>query len=172
MSMHGPRNNKFFRMVAINARQRRDARPIELLGEYRPQVSTQANHPVKTMQWSVDRIKYWLGVGAIPSKSAVRLLVQVCTVFHPSQVLILSTIVHYRVESYRQTLSLTTPHHERNPTYDKKKMHHKRNHKARRSVSDKIPIVSCLDRWSHIALYPSPRWKTVYISQVAYDDIN
>jgi small subunit ribosomal protein S16 len=28
----------------------------------------------KTVEWSVDRIKYWLGVGALPSKTVVRLL--------------------------------------------------------------------------------------------------
>ena len=82
LSMHGLRNNKFFRLVAINSRQRRDARPIETLGEYRPRVTPRTDPPIKTVEWSVDRIKYWLGVGAIPSKSATRLLTQVCMHIH------------------------------------------------------------------------------------------
>ena len=76
-SMHGPRNKKFFHIVAINARQRRDAKPIETLGVFRPLVD-QSIRRGKTVEWSVDRIRYWLGVGAIPSKSAVRLFTQVC----------------------------------------------------------------------------------------------
>jgi len=32
------------------------------------------NEKHKTVEWSVNRIKYWLGVGATPSKTVVRLL--------------------------------------------------------------------------------------------------
>ncbi|PAV22372.1 ribosomal S16 [Pyrrhoderma noxium] len=69
--MHGPRNNKFFHIVAINSKQRRDAKPIETLGIYRPKI--ELGQPTKTVEWSAARIKYWLGVGAQPSKSAVKL---------------------------------------------------------------------------------------------------
>lgn len=72
MAMHGRRHNKIFHLVAIDQRKRRDAKPAELLGIYNPALEPRGTH--KTVQWSVDRIKYWLGVGAIPSKSAVRLL--------------------------------------------------------------------------------------------------
>ncbi|KAF8560274.1 ribosomal protein S16, partial [Imleria badia] len=72
MAMHGRKHNKIFHLVAIDQRKRRDAKPAELLGIYNPALEQGATH--KTVQWSVDRIKYWLGVGATPSKSAVRLL--------------------------------------------------------------------------------------------------
>lgn len=68
--MHGTRNNRILHLVAINQRQGRNAKPIELLGIYNPRLSP--DH--KTVQWSVDRIRYWLSVGAVPSKSAVKLL--------------------------------------------------------------------------------------------------
>jgi len=70
--MHGTRNNRILHLVAINQRQRRNARPLELLGVYDPHMTPQQEH--KTVQWSVDRIRYWLSVGAVPSKSAVKLL--------------------------------------------------------------------------------------------------
>ncbi|TFK57036.1 ribosomal protein S16 [Heliocybe sulcata] len=71
-SMHGKRHQKTFRLNAIDSRKRRDAKPIEVLGVYNPK--PEAGEHYKTVQWSVDRIKYWLGVGALPSPSVVRLL--------------------------------------------------------------------------------------------------
>ena len=73
-SMHGLRNNKFFHIVAVNSKDRRDVKPIETLGVYRHKVKDQT---VKSVEWSVARIKYWLGVGAQPSKAAIRLFTQV-----------------------------------------------------------------------------------------------
>ncbi|KAG2061743.1 ribosomal protein S16 [Suillus hirtellus] len=72
MAMHGQRHNRIFHLVAINQRTRRDAKPMELLGIYDPALKLGDTH--KTVKWSVDRIKYWLGVGALPSKSVVKLL--------------------------------------------------------------------------------------------------
>ena len=72
LSMHGRRNKRIFHLVAIDQRKRRDAKPMELLGIYDPALKLGESH--KTMEWSVDRIKYWLGVGALPSRSVVRLL--------------------------------------------------------------------------------------------------
>lgn len=72
MSIHGNRNNRIFHMVAIDQRKRRDAKPIELLGIYRP--ALKPGETEKTVEWSVERIKYWLGVGAQPSKTFQRLL--------------------------------------------------------------------------------------------------
>ncbi|OAX44192.1 ribosomal protein S16 [Rhizopogon vinicolor AM-OR11-026] len=72
MAMHGQRHNRIFHLVAINQRARRDAKPMELLGIYDPALKLGETH--KTVKWSVDRIKYWLGVGALPSKSVVKLL--------------------------------------------------------------------------------------------------
>ena len=76
LAMHGPRNSRIFHLVAINAKQRRDAKPLEILGIYRNRLKP--DEKIKSVEWSVDRIKYWLGVGAIPSDSVTRLLEKVC----------------------------------------------------------------------------------------------
>jgi small subunit ribosomal protein S16 len=70
--MHGRRHHRIFHLVAIEQQKRRNAKPTELLGIYDPALHPGQDH--KTVEWSVDRIKYWLGVGAIPSSSALRLL--------------------------------------------------------------------------------------------------
>ena len=75
LAIHGVRHNRIFHLVAIDQRKRRNAKPIELLGVYRQRV--EPNSPHKSVEWSVDRIKYWLGVGAQPSDSVVKLLTTV-----------------------------------------------------------------------------------------------
>ncbi|PPQ73536.1 hypothetical protein CVT26_010347 [Gymnopilus dilepis] len=72
MAMHGPAHQKIFHLVAINSKQRRNAKPAELLGIYDPHAAD--GRDARTVRWSVSRIHYWLNVGALPSKSAVRLL--------------------------------------------------------------------------------------------------
>lgn len=72
LAMHGRRHKHVFHFVAINSRKARNANPIETLGIYDPAMTLDQKH--KTVEWSVDRIKYWLGVGALPSKTVVRLL--------------------------------------------------------------------------------------------------
>jgi len=73
LSLHGNRNNRIFHLIAIDARKRRDAKPIELLGVYDPRLRLGQEH--KTMHWSVERILYWLEKGgALPSKPVVKLL--------------------------------------------------------------------------------------------------
>ncbi|KAI0673420.1 ribosomal protein S16 [Trametes maxima] len=72
MAVHGVRNNRILHLVAVNQRQRRNAKPIELLGVYNPRLNPGEN--TKTVEWSVQRIKYWLKVGATPSKTVTRLL--------------------------------------------------------------------------------------------------
>ena len=75
LAVHGVRNNRIFHLVAVDERKRRNAKPIELLGVYRPRVEPKSPH--KSVEWSVDRIKYWLGVGAQPSDPVVKLLATV-----------------------------------------------------------------------------------------------
>jgi small subunit ribosomal protein S16 len=75
LSLHGNRNNRIFHLVAVDARKRRDAKPIELLGIYNPRLRLDGPQEHKTMQWSVERIMYWLQKGgALPSKPVVKLL--------------------------------------------------------------------------------------------------
>ncbi|KIP12505.1 hypothetical protein PHLGIDRAFT_97871 [Phlebiopsis gigantea 11061_1 CR5-6] len=70
--LKGPRHNRIFHMVAVNQHARRNAAPIETLAIYDPQVK--GDDPHKTVQWSAERIKYWLQNGAQPTDSVVKLL--------------------------------------------------------------------------------------------------
>jgi len=72
LAMHGQRHKHIFRLVVINSLKARNAKPIETLGIYDPAMTLSEKH--KTVEWSVNRIKYWLGVGALPTKPVVRLL--------------------------------------------------------------------------------------------------
>lgn len=76
-AMHGNRHDKLFHIVAINSRKRRNAKPIETLGVYRHTIDNSQGRAAKSVEWSAERIKYWLGVGAQPSKSVVKLCTQV-----------------------------------------------------------------------------------------------
>ncbi|KIY50564.1 ribosomal protein S16 [Fistulina hepatica ATCC 64428] len=79
LSMQGNKNSKFFHIVAIPHTKRRDAKPTELLGIYDPRVKPGVEH--RTVHWSVDRIRYWLSVGAVPSDRVVKLLEMVSSDF-------------------------------------------------------------------------------------------
>ena len=72
LALHGTRHRRIFHLVAIHRAQRRDAKPTETLGIYDPHMINGQTH--KTIEWSVDRIRYWLHVGAVPSKSVSKLL--------------------------------------------------------------------------------------------------
>lgn len=102
LARHGTKNNPFYHIVAIRDKAARDARPIEKLGEYDPiprvrtnqtkppsspadlnagQVTTSGlenfqkqSKPEKRVEWNTQRIHYWLGVGAQPSKPVAKLL--------------------------------------------------------------------------------------------------
>lgn len=64
MKKLGRKHRAFFRIVAIDSRQPRDGREIEILGTYDPSVK-ETDHRVTLIP---DRVKYWLGVGAQPSE--------------------------------------------------------------------------------------------------------
>lgn len=71
----------WFDLVVINLRKARDAKPIEKLGEYDPVPRVLGTGPGagtpgkghKRVEWSKERIGYWLDQGALPSKSVVAL---------------------------------------------------------------------------------------------------
>lgn len=64
MKKMGRKHRHFFRIVAIDGRQPRDGRVIEELGTYDPHVPDTDSRTTL----SPTRIKYWLGVGALPSE--------------------------------------------------------------------------------------------------------
>lgn len=91
-----------YHVVAVDGRKRRDAKPLEILGIYDPAVRSRIDKSktwtvedaVKTMngndgppppdrrvEWSVDRLRYWVGVGAEPTKTVVSLFDRVSHFF-------------------------------------------------------------------------------------------
>lgn len=96
LARHGTRNNPFYHIVAINQRLGRNAKPLELLGVYDPtprvpvrkaktypEMDATSSEPdngvaTKKVEWSVERIKWWIEQGAQPSDSVLKLLAMVC----------------------------------------------------------------------------------------------
>lgn len=75
LALHGHRHNRIFHLVAATASRARDSVPIETLGIFDPRLK--AGEEYKTVEWSVDRIRYWLRQGAEPSVAVVKLLTMV-----------------------------------------------------------------------------------------------
>ena len=70
MKAMGRRHRPFFRICAMDSRAPRDGRAIEELGHYDPMVR---NVDARTVL-NVNRIRYWLSVGAQPSEKVQALL--------------------------------------------------------------------------------------------------
>lgn len=70
LQRYGRRNRPFYRLAAVDQRTRRDGSMIEQLGWVDPI----EKDPAKASQFNVDRIKYWLGVGAQPSDTVMDFL--------------------------------------------------------------------------------------------------
>ena len=66
----GRKNHAFFRLNAIDSRSPRDGRVIEELGYYDPANKDQSKQFVAKL----DRCKYWLDTGAVPSETVSSLL--------------------------------------------------------------------------------------------------
>jgi small subunit ribosomal protein S16 len=66
----GRRNHPFYRLNAIDSRTPRDGRVIEELGFYDPRNKEQG----KQFHADLDRCRYWLDTGAIPSGTVSSLL--------------------------------------------------------------------------------------------------
>jgi small subunit ribosomal protein S16 len=70
MKSMGRRHRPFFRICAMDARTPRDGRAIEELGHYDPM---QRNLEARAVL-DVNRIRYWLSVGAQPSEKVGAIL--------------------------------------------------------------------------------------------------
>lgn len=64
----GAKKAPVYRVVITDKRNRRDGRPIEEIGHYRPTTNPPELH------FKEDRVKHWLGVGAVPSETVRNLL--------------------------------------------------------------------------------------------------
>ncbi len=68
LSRIGRKNLAHYRVVAVQAREKRDTNAIELLGHYSPFT--------KELVLNEERIKYWLSVGAQPTERVKNWLVE------------------------------------------------------------------------------------------------
>jgi len=71
MSRGGAKKRPYFRIVVADSRKPRDGRYIERVGTYDPLLPKDHEGRVTLVE---DRIKYWLGVGALPSDRVNRFL--------------------------------------------------------------------------------------------------
>jgi small subunit ribosomal protein S16 len=68
----GAKKRPFFNIVVADSRERRDGRFIERLGFYNP-MAAGGEQPLRL---ALDRVTYWVGVGAQPSPTVLRLVDQ------------------------------------------------------------------------------------------------
>lgn len=68
---HKQANRPFYRIVAAYNKRARDSKYIEQLGTYDPLPNI---HNEKLVSFNFDRIKYWIGCGAHPTKPVAKLL--------------------------------------------------------------------------------------------------
>lgn len=73
LALGGATNRPFYRIVAAYNKRARDGKYIEQLGSYDPLPNI---YNEKLVSFNYDRIKYWMGCGAHPTKPVAKLLGQ------------------------------------------------------------------------------------------------
>jgi len=68
LARHGAKKRPFYRIVVADVESPRDGKYLELVGTYNPLLEP-AEINVKT-----DRVKYWLGQGALPTDTVKNIL--------------------------------------------------------------------------------------------------
>ncbi|MGH1456849.1 MAG: 30S ribosomal protein S16 [Alphaproteobacteria bacterium] len=82
LSRGGRNKRPFYRIVVADKRMPRDGRYIEKLGTYNPLLDDANANRVQLVE---DRIKYWLGEGAIPSERVALFLGKAGLIDMPAQ---------------------------------------------------------------------------------------
>ncbi len=72
LQRHGSRHNPVYRVVVAESTNRRDGRHNEVLGTYNPKARGQAIE----LKLNLERVDYWLSVGAKPSETSAALIKQ------------------------------------------------------------------------------------------------
>lgn len=70
LSRGGSKKRPFYRIVAADSRAPRDGRFIEKLGTYNPLLPQEHEQRLVV---NAERVKYWLGVGALPTDRLAKL---------------------------------------------------------------------------------------------------
>ena len=73
MSRAGAKKRPFYHIVVADSRSPRDGRFIERLGSYNPMLARDAKDRVVLR---LERIKHWVGLGAVPSERVAHFLFQ------------------------------------------------------------------------------------------------
>lgn len=68
LSRVGKPKHALYRVVAADSRRGRDGRYLEVLGTYDPRKVTEG------VNWKAERVKFWLGKGALPTQTVTQLL--------------------------------------------------------------------------------------------------
>lgn len=71
MMRMGAKKNPHYRMVVVDSRKKRSGDYIESLGHYDPRKNV-----AEPLKIDAERARYWLGQGAQPTDTAIRLLEQ------------------------------------------------------------------------------------------------
>ena len=80
LSRGGAKKRPFYHVVIADSRSPRDGRFIERVGNYNPMV---AKDHAERLVLKEERVKYWLGVGAVPTDRVARFLASVGLVEQP-----------------------------------------------------------------------------------------
>jgi small subunit ribosomal protein S16 len=64
----GSKKNPVYRVVVADSRSPRDGKFIEIVGRYNPQ------HDPSLIEFNEEKVKEWLGKGALPSDAVQKLL--------------------------------------------------------------------------------------------------
>ena len=75
MKRLGRTHRPFYRICVMDSRTKRDGEPIEEVGHYDPMVRDKAAR----VKLNLERIDYWMGVGAQPSEKVAVLIKKVKT---------------------------------------------------------------------------------------------
>ncbi|MGE3314419.1 MAG: 30S ribosomal protein S16, partial [Planctomycetaceae bacterium] len=75
MKKMGRKHRPFFRICIMDSRSPRDGKAIEEVGHYDPMVRSKADR----VQMDMERVDYWLSVGAQPSVNVAALIKKVKT---------------------------------------------------------------------------------------------
>ncbi len=70
MKKMGRRHRPFFRVCVVDARKPRDGKTVEEVGHYDPMVRDKSQR----IKLNMDRIDYWISVGAQPSEKVAALI--------------------------------------------------------------------------------------------------
>ena len=73
LSRGGAKKRPYYRIVVADSRSPRDGKFIERVGTYNPMVPQ--DHPERIVL-KEERVKYWMGVGALPSDRVAKFLGQ------------------------------------------------------------------------------------------------